>query len=745
MKRQVLVLLLLAVLVGNGAIAQDFWQGSALVAPYGRFPNDGAYVASNSFPTNTVVQITNLETGKTTRAVVVGRADTPGVFMVLSSEAAEAVGASSEEPFQVRVSRTGQTDPAAAARGQDLPFHPDPDINPAASVADPNAFVTQAEPEDGDAEAAEDQAAQSTEDQAAEAEVAQTEEAAEPDEQAAQAEADEQVAQAEADEQVAQAEADEEAAEDEAAEPPRDVADRERDGLETGLAGAVERLTGRFAEREIAEGETAPATEAESADAEPGAGAAAAEPASPQLRQAESPGIAPPQPAQESPRMAEAPQPRIKEQGRAEAEADGAPSGPRITTETQLRSRPSVGRLSGTSGVASGATRLAGETEHTDRLGGPAESDSVLTFRRSPLPDEPDAGRLASEEGEASGARAAEADTGAAEEPQISDLGPMGAPAERIDGAPVSTPSLQSPVAESLGMRPGAENETVRISRSLPSAQPAEDRTGEEADREQTEAADEPSPVIEEVETPRTEERVTDQELPIAEQEEPGTAMEERPLPGDAIVELEPGEYRPPEYRGPEESTASPDGAEGEAPAVSDMSRLASPADGAADEATEEEGPAPPSRRPPEEQPEEEPEEQPAADEEPKAAEAQAAAEDGQDASDEQQRVASREPSEAATALEGLTMIRELDGASYYLQVGAYTDIESARRMVRAMEETYPMAVNPVSREDGTLYRVLVGPLSDDEKGATLYRVRARGHRDAFVRAGSTVGSAGSS
>jgi hypothetical protein len=53
--------------------------------------------------------------------------------------------------------------------------------------------------------------------------------------------------------------------------------------------------------------------------------------------------------------------------------------------------------------------------------------------------------------------------------------------------------------------------------------------------------------------------------------------------------------------------------------------------------------------------------------------------------------------------------------------------------------------VNPVSREDGTLYRVLVGPLSDDEKGATLYRVRARGHRDAFVRAGSTVGSAGSS
>jgi cell division protein FtsN len=417
--------------------------------------------------------------------------------------------------------------------------------------------------------------------------------------------------------------------------------------------------------------------------------------------------------------MAEAPQPRIKEQAPAEAEADGAPSGPRITTETQLRSRPSVGRLSGTRGVASGATRLADETEHTDRLGGATESDSVLTFRRSPLPDEPDAGRLAAEE--------AEADTDATEEPQISALGPVGAPEERIDGAPVSTPSLDSPVAESLGMRPGAEDETVRISRSLPSAQPAEDRTGEEAAREQTEAGAEPSPVIEEVETPRTEERVTDQELPLAEQEEPGTAMQERPLPEDAIVELEPGEYRSPEYRGPEESTASPDGAEREDPAVSDMSRLASPADGAEDEgddeAAEEEGPAPPSRRPPEE----------------------AAEEPAEEPTDEQQRVASREPSEASKALEGLTMIQELDGASYYLQVGAYSDIESARRMVRAMEETYPMAVNPVSREDGTLYRVLVGPLSDDEKGATLYRVRARGHRDAFLRAGSTVGSAGSS
>jgi hypothetical protein len=68
------------------------WEGAAAVSSGGEFPDSGFYVATNSFPRNTVVDITNLETGKTVRGIVAAGLDSPGLLAMISKECAEAIG-----------------------------------------------------------------------------------------------------------------------------------------------------------------------------------------------------------------------------------------------------------------------------------------------------------------------------------------------------------------------------------------------------------------------------------------------------------------------------------------------------------------------------------------------------------------------------------------------------------------------------------------------------------------------------
>jgi hypothetical protein len=68
------------------------WEGAAVVAPDGSLPMTGFYVATNSFPRNTVVDITNMETSKSTRAIVAGTLDSPGLLASVSREAAQLIG-----------------------------------------------------------------------------------------------------------------------------------------------------------------------------------------------------------------------------------------------------------------------------------------------------------------------------------------------------------------------------------------------------------------------------------------------------------------------------------------------------------------------------------------------------------------------------------------------------------------------------------------------------------------------------
>jgi cell division septation protein DedD len=68
------------------------WEGSGVVAPVGELPEKGFFIATNSYPQNSVVDITNLETDKTTRVIVASTLDSPGLLAIVSREAAELIG-----------------------------------------------------------------------------------------------------------------------------------------------------------------------------------------------------------------------------------------------------------------------------------------------------------------------------------------------------------------------------------------------------------------------------------------------------------------------------------------------------------------------------------------------------------------------------------------------------------------------------------------------------------------------------
>lgn len=123
--------------------AQESWEGSAIVGRYGEFPPGGLYAASNAFPLNSVIEVTNPDTGRTQRLIVAQRAANPGVLLVVSQTAAEELGVSRSATFRVQVEPVEMPPLTSVPPSEDLPFHPDPDINPRAAVGDPNAALLQ--------------------------------------------------------------------------------------------------------------------------------------------------------------------------------------------------------------------------------------------------------------------------------------------------------------------------------------------------------------------------------------------------------------------------------------------------------------------------------------------------------------------------------------------------------------------------------------------------------------------------
>jgi hypothetical protein len=91
MRLRIIILALAALFVFSGALASAF-EGTAVVAPEGELPATGRFIATQHFPVNTVVDITNLENNRRVLVIVANNFSSPGLVAIVSREAAELIG-----------------------------------------------------------------------------------------------------------------------------------------------------------------------------------------------------------------------------------------------------------------------------------------------------------------------------------------------------------------------------------------------------------------------------------------------------------------------------------------------------------------------------------------------------------------------------------------------------------------------------------------------------------------------------
>ena len=137
MKYGMMACLAAAALVLTGA---SVWEGAAAVSPGGDLPEGGYYVATNSFPRNTVVDITNLENGANIRVIVASSLETPGLLALISRDAAEIIGLRSRSIGRIRMSQP--SDPVAFSRfTEGMATYGEPDYTSAVPVNEEAAYA----------------------------------------------------------------------------------------------------------------------------------------------------------------------------------------------------------------------------------------------------------------------------------------------------------------------------------------------------------------------------------------------------------------------------------------------------------------------------------------------------------------------------------------------------------------------------------------------------------------------------
>jgi hypothetical protein len=123
-------LLLPLMLLAQGVYA---WEGAGVVST--SLPDTGRYIATNSFPANTLVLLTNLETEEEVEVKVYARLPVPGggLLAEVSREAAAAIGLQSRSIGRIRL--TPLSDPAVISRLSDDRLRSgDSDFDPQAAL-----------------------------------------------------------------------------------------------------------------------------------------------------------------------------------------------------------------------------------------------------------------------------------------------------------------------------------------------------------------------------------------------------------------------------------------------------------------------------------------------------------------------------------------------------------------------------------------------------------------------------------
>jgi hypothetical protein len=664
------------------------WDGSAVAGVVGDFPGDGLYGACNSFPRDTSVTITNLENGKTITVTVTKGIENPGVFIALSPKAALELDMRAGAAARIRAVAMTANQAEAGLPPTRAGESADPDFNPKVYVDREKAAVKAA-------------AALSPPSLAA-AEPAPATEKAPSEPVAAPAEA-------------AKAALIPEAAP--AAEEPRAEVPEMAEVL--AKAGEPEKLPDSAMPSLI---EPKPASPAEPEAPTPAPPPAAAE--EPAVIAAD--GLPPP----DLPAMPEtvAPRPRGGYLAQAPEIIGGSMPQPRKPTAPRV----AISDPPAPTGLA--LTKME-EKGSVDALGRPiatATSPELALAEPAIAPDElPEAilSRITSPSREAPPPVLAEADAAV---PEAASAVPGEGPVEAIG---LERPSYAEEVEAAYLAEASPASPSEAYAADIPGKAPGEGVVAELAEAElpgtpeaiaDTKAAGEEGPLgeLQAPDVPNPSESLAS-ERPSARAEGAAVAELAEPKP----LESAPSDGGPAAIADsrPSPGQASPSGlGEPEIPSPSESIAAEKPAEGAA-------------AIPPGEQIVSL---EPAAPRPPQVAVAPAAAAPAtapQPASPAPvATLTGPGPAGAALPPSSVPMLKGLAKGSFYIQIGVYGTNGALQSAIRGFKSSYPLAVESVATKVGkAAYRLFVGPLSRDEGGVVLIKIRSLGFKDAYLRQGS--------
>ena len=75
-----------------------------------------------------------------------------------------------------------------------------------------------------------------------------------------------------------------------------------------------------------------------------------------------------------------------------------------------------------------------------------------------------------------------------------------------------------------------------------------------------------------------------------------------------------------------------------------------------------------------------------------------------------------------------------LTKGSFYVQVGQFKDALNVESFVQVYGKQYPIAIEKSSTAKDVFYKVYVGPILKDERGAILETFQKLGFKDAFLK-----------
>ncbi|MDR2900453.1 MAG: SPOR domain-containing protein [Treponema sp.] len=111
------------------AIAAD-WEGTGTISSSGLLPDEGYYVATNAFPRNTIVNLTNIENRQMVRVIVASGLDSPGMLAMVSKDAADVIGLTNAVIGRIRLSLPTDFGGAFTYPEEIISSNADPDHNP---------------------------------------------------------------------------------------------------------------------------------------------------------------------------------------------------------------------------------------------------------------------------------------------------------------------------------------------------------------------------------------------------------------------------------------------------------------------------------------------------------------------------------------------------------------------------------------------------------------------------------------